>query len=294
MSDICIVGVGNVGGALAIALSRAGHRITQLITKTGKVERRVGKLLPPGVKVSRSGLTDQIDAEIILLTVQDQYIEDVAADLSENVVRGQSVFHASGSLSSEILQNLAEHGCYTASIHPLSSISDAVRGADQFAGTFFCVEGSRKGVKVCRDLVRDLGGQSFTVETSLKPLYHAAAVASAGHVTALFDSAIEILCKCGILRADASKILFPLLRSTVDNLAWQSPEDALTGTFARLDTKVFESHLRLLQTHLSPEFVELYLLLGVRSLDLIERRSGRSAQTRKFRKLISVAKEKSR
>ena len=289
-----MIGVGNIGGALAIALSRAGHSISQLVTNKRNVDTRVRTRLPANSNVCMIGRLNAIEAEFVFITTQDPVIKIVANDISRLVRSGQTVFHTSGSLSSDVLKVLAQRGCEIASVHPLASISDPVRGSKQFAGTYFCVEGSKKGAKVGRKLVRDVGGRPFTIETSMKPLYHAAAVMTAGHVTALFDSAVEILMKCGVRRDEAAKIFFPLIDSTVQNLAHQAPEEALTGSFARLDLDAFERHVKLLRRHLPHNFVELYLLLGTRSLDLVERRSGRNTMTREFRKRISMAKEKSR
>lgn len=294
VTDVCIIGVGNVGGALALVLPKAGYQLSQTVIRSSKDRRRVGRLIPNDAEIITVEPITKIDAEIVFITTRDPEIELVASRISNAVRKGQFVFHTSGSLSSEVLNDLAKKGCEVGSIHPLTAISDPVRGAEQFAGTFFCVEGSQKAARLGRKIVRDLGGKPFMIETELKPLYHAAAVTSAGQITALFDTAVETLSKCGMDRGKAAKILFPLAASTVGNLEFQSPEDALTGPFARLDTKTFESHLKLLRKHLPANFVQLYLLLGELSLDLVERRSGRSPQSRGFRKRISVAKEKSR
>lgn len=294
MTDICIIGVGNVGGALALALSKANYSISQAVVRSSPKGRRVKRMLPSGTDIVVLDRLDQIEADIIFITTQDPHIATVVERISTLVRKGQTVFHTSGALSSEILDVLAEKGCQVGSIHPLTAISDPVRGSDQFDGAFFCVEGSPKAVQLGRRLVRNLGGRPFEIRTELKPLYHAAAVTSAGHITALFDAAVEILSQCGLNRAESSKILFPLALSTINNLEHQKPEKALTGTFARLDMETFNLHMKLLLENTTSDLVELFLLLGERSLKMVVRRSGENSQTREFRRRISMAKEKSR
>ena len=91
---------------------------------------------------------------------------------------------------------------------------------------------------------------------------------SAGNVVALFDVAIEMLVQCGLKRSEAQKILLPLIASTVRNLETKEPADALTGTFARGDVETVKLHLASLKRHKLANALELYRLLGKRSLKL--------------------------
>lgn len=177
------------------------------------------------------------------------------------------MLHTSGALSSTVLSPLAEKGIETGSLHPLVSISDPNSGSN-LRGAFFCVEGSRAARRIARQIVRDLGGHSFSIKPQKKPLYHAAAVMASGHVTALFDVAIEVLADCGLSRRRAREVLLPLLKSAVTNLAGMEPELALTGTFARGDVATVERHLVALENQASPLALATYILLGRRSLAL--------------------------
>lgn len=294
MTDICIIGVGKVGGALAIALSRTKNKLVELVTHSNGLARPLQRLIPESCEVVSIENLKAIRAKSIFITTQDPKIAAVAKQIVSFVRADQTVFHTSGSLSSEVFKDLKRTGCQLGSIHPLTSLSDPLRGADQFAGTYFCVEGTPKAVAMGRRLVRDIGGKPFSIETKMKPLYHAAAVTSAGHVTALFDVAVEVLSKCGVKRNEARKIFLPLLKSTVENLQHQAPEYALTGSFARSDAAAVGEHLRILKQHLPISTVELYKLLGLRSVDIVERRSGNNEATRELRELLSMAKGKRR
>ena len=91
---------------------------------------------------------------------------------------------------------------------------------------------------------------------------------SAGNVVALFDVALEMLVQCGLTRHEAQSVLLPLIASTVRNLETKEPVDALTGTFARGDVETVKLHLASLKGRKLADALELYRLLGKRSLEL--------------------------
>jgi predicted short-subunit dehydrogenase-like oxidoreductase (DUF2520 family) len=195
--------------------------------------------------------------------------------------------HTSGAVSSEVLAPLREVGFSVGSIHPLVSVADAAAAADLFRGVHFCVEGDRAAARVARSLVKELGGHPFTISSDAKPLYHAAATVTSGHVTALFDLATEMLQECGLTKRRARQILAPLLRSTAANLGAQSPAEALTGPFARGDVATVARHLAAMKAKKLTEALDLYVLLGLRAAKLAAstKRNRRSAKD--LKKLLS-------
>ena len=178
--------------------------------------------------------------------------------------------HTSGALSSKVLKPLRAAGFAVASLHPLVSIADAAASPDIFHGAYFCIEGDREAVREARNIVRQLGGLSFTIDANAKALYHAAAVMSSGHVTALFDLAVETLERCGLPRRRARAVLLPLLKSTTANLESKDSAHALTGPFARGDAKTAAKHLAALKSAGTDNALAAYLILGRRSLELAE------------------------
>jgi predicted short-subunit dehydrogenase-like oxidoreductase (DUF2520 family) len=293
MPTISIIGIGRVGGSLAIALSRTGFGVDLLVHRDGTTANAIAPYLPPGTRfVKWSDDLEPFTSDIVLITTADPDISPVASELPNRLKKGSTVMHTSGSLSSDSLAVLADAGHPTAALHPLVSVSDAVSGADKFSGAFFCIEGSEKALNEARTMVEALGGRAFSIDTSKKSLYHAAAVTACGHLIALIDTAIEMLSKCGIKSSNAQEILLPLISSTIANLQTRSPADALTGSFARFDVDAIERHLAAIRRYTSDEVKDIYLLLGERSLELAATSKENTAGVEKVRKLISIAKRK--
>jgi predicted short-subunit dehydrogenase-like oxidoreductase (DUF2520 family) len=210
-------------------------------------------------------------ADLFLICVPDDQIAGVALELSAlNFGRAPVALHTSGALSSDVLAPLRKNGWHTGSLHPLISVSDA-RGS--IRGAFWGVEGDPHATRIAKAIVRDLDGESFSIRSAEKPLYHAAAVMTSGNVTALFDVALEMLVECGLTRRTARRILQPLLASTVQNLETKNPAQALTGTFSRGDVETVKRHLAALKKSGLTDALELYRLLGKRSLKMTKKHS---------------------
>lgn len=290
MKTVSLIGVGRVGGALALALDKCAYKIENLVSRSPENAEKVKEKLASAAHLSNLENLQKIDSEIVFITTQDGEIECAAENILHKISKNATVFHTSGALSSEVLHKLKANGNAVGSLHPLVSISDSFLGEKRFAGAFFAVEGDAPAVENAEKIVGDLGGKSFSIETRFKTLYHAAAVTACGHLVAVIDAAIEMLEKCGLAGVEAQKILLPLIKSTVENLETQSAAEALTGTFARADAETFEKHCESIKRNVSDEILEIYLLLGMRSLALAEKRGADEKRVEILRKKILLAK----
>lgn len=288
---ISIIGVGRLGGALAIALSEKGFEIENLIARTSEVAAKIVEFITPKPKILKQNELAGIASDVIFITTQDSEIEAVAENLAGNLKSKPFVFHTSGARSSENLKKLKEIGCFVGSLHPLVSVSDALLGARSLAGVFFCVEGDEEAVLIGKQIIEKLGGKSFSIETKYKTLYHASAVTACGHLVALIDVALEMLQKCRLDETFGREILLPLVKSTVENLERQTTARALTGTFARADAETLRRQIASLSENASDEALEVYLQLGARSLHLAETQGANSEKIGEMQKVISLAKK---
>lgn len=280
MHSVSILGAGRAGVALALALSRAGFPISQLIYRSKSPD-------VPGLTAVEFGAVDSIVGELLIIATGDPEIRGAAEALADSASLPTTALHLSGSLSSSELAALQDKGVQVGSMHPLVSISDPIAGANCFDRAFFCLEGDPGAVDAARSLVDRLGGRPFSVDTASKPLYHASAVMASGHVAALFDAAVEMLSKCGLSAVTSREVLLPLLESMVSNLTRQSTRDALTGPFARGDLQAMQRHLAAMENTVDDNLRAMYLELAERSVRLAG--GERSAE---LLEAISMAKRK--
>lgn len=280
--SVSIIGSGRLGRALAIALVESGYSVRALVARRAagaeKAAGLVPRTSPPVQALAVKDLAKLPPTDLILITTPDDAIEQIAhnlaalensfAALETSKARRRTVLHTSGALSSAVLAPLAEVGLNTGSLHPLVSVSDPRSGAKALRGAFYCVEGDRIATRLARGIVGDFGGKSFSIAPENKAIYHAAALITAGHLTALIDLAMEMLVSCGLSRSRAQEVLMPLVESAVNNLKVSRPEKALTGTFARGDLATVRRHLEALSGKEHNEALKVYKLLGLRSLKL--------------------------
>jgi predicted short-subunit dehydrogenase-like oxidoreductase (DUF2520 family) len=270
--DICVIGVGRMGGALAIALSKKGYKVKQLVTKDFESAKRVASYINPRPEIFGPDEYEKVSTDIIFISAQDSEISNIDRLLAIDLEHLPYIFHNSGAKSSDILFELRKNGCQVGSFHPLVSISDSVKDTKNFQDAYFCLEGDEEAVEIGGYIVNALGGKSFSVPTEYKALYHASAVTACGHLVTLLSIAFEMFNKCGLEPSETQQILLPLIKSTINNLSHQTPVEALTGTFARGDIETMSDHLQAIKTNMRPEVLEIYKTIGLESLNLAQQK----------------------
>jgi predicted short-subunit dehydrogenase-like oxidoreductase (DUF2520 family) len=256
-SGISIIGAGRIGRALGRRLREQGWRIHSVVTRSEATARRAVRSI--GAGSARRELSRGIfSAEVILIAVPESAMADVVtllASFGETELRGKIALHTSGALSSDVLAKLRLMGAAVGSIHPLQTFSGV--GIPALDGRIFVIDGDPAAVRVSRRMTRALGGQPVQLSAASKPLYHAAAVISSGHILALEETAVRILNSIGMKRQEALKALLPLARQVLENLERVGPRAAWTGPLARRDYEVIAMHEEALKP--APlEYLEAY------------------------------------
>lgn len=268
--SLSVVGCGRLGTALALALAEVGYETVAIVCRGRPSAKRAAAFIAGARALTADRLNELPPTKLVLIATPDDAISETVNTLASirPEYEGVTVLHTSGALSSTVLSPLKQRGAQTGSLHPLVSVSNPLESLQSLRTAFYCIEGDRQATAVAKKIVRALGGHSFSVSSSKKPLYHAAAVMSAGHIVALFDTASEMLSRCGLKRSEAELVLLPLVRSTVANLERSSISKALTGTFSRGDLATVKEHIDAMKKEDLQEALSIYRLLGQRSLQI--------------------------
>ncbi len=228
---IAIIGRGNVATHLAKAL-------------TGKVDVTM---------VNPRTLADlPTDADIILISVSDDAIRDVALKIEAISDSSPIIAHTSGSVGLEVLDGCAD---YKGVFYPLQTFSKNV--PLNYEEIPFFIEGSSPAVCTqLADLARLISDHVYEADSEKRRRLHIAAVFACNFSNHLVNIADGLLKEQNM----DYRVLLPLLKETVRKLENVSPADAQTGPAVRGDRNVIDKHLAALSA--TPNLQHLYASLS--------------------------------
>jgi predicted short-subunit dehydrogenase-like oxidoreductase (DUF2520 family) len=243
---IAIVGAGNLGTALAVALGRAGYTIESVIARSrGASLRKAQKLAREAGAAAFVGLPVEVRAEITWFCVPDGEIASAARRLAgKGKWKGNVALHSSGALSSDELDALRRRGAAVASVHPMMTF--VPRSRPSLAGVPFAIEGDDAAVRAARRIVNDLAGHSYAIRKQDKAAYHAWGAFASPLFTALLATAERVAASAGVKRGEARRRMIPILLQTLANYAQFGAAGAFSGPIVRGDVGTVRQHLRVL------------------------------------------------
>lgn len=265
--NIAIVGLGRVGTALGVLLSRANNEIVSAFDTLPAARERFARRVSCAIAEQLSDLSDK--ADLVLIAVPDSAIGHVSKSLSvlPAARKGLYVGHTSGAIDSLALHDLQARGCNTFSMHPVqtfASIDSAIRA---LPGSYFAVEGTKEAVEFAlEEIVAPIGGHGFTIDSSAKPLYHASLSAASNFLVTLLDLAFRLMEQAGIDRTLGLEMMLPLIRTTIMNFE-VSDAEALTGPIERGDEATLRKQLDAV-AKTEHGLCSLYIALARATIDL--------------------------
>lgn len=301
--NISIIGAGNVGTALAWSLQQADHQVRIGSRQPELVRAEIESALVANriAPAQRSAFMERLmsidkaleDAELILLAVPDNAIQDTAQHLFDDdsnralqsgTIRsgtGTILAHCSGALTSAVLPTIA--GIRHCSLHPLNSFPNRQQGLATLStpqhGTALVCEGDASALAELEPVFSALGFHSQVIAEDSKPLYHAAAVLICNYLTVLMDAGLRTSALAGLDAKQFWLSVQPLITSTLSNLEGVSVDATglstshkyLSGPIARGDVETVAKHLQLLNEN-APEIAAIYQAMGSAALHLVEQR----------------------
>jgi predicted short-subunit dehydrogenase-like oxidoreductase (DUF2520 family) len=262
---LAFIGAGRAGSALAEGLSRAGHRIVAVHSRTPVHAARLAA--GTGAAVVGTAVEAASRADITFLTVPDAEIANVAATIAATGVTlpGQSLVHCSATHGPEVLAAASTTAATIGAFHPLQALAGA-QSARLLRGTSFALEAPQPLLGQLQALVADLGGHLLALPPGGRALYHAAAVLVGNAPLALLARATTLLEEAGVAEVDARRALTALLAGAASNASTGEAASALTGPVVRGDAATVANHLEVLSA--DPSTRELYRRLALETLAL--------------------------
>ena len=251
---VAIVGAGNFGSALAVALRQGGYAIEAVIARTrgesaqgeqGESLKRARKL---AAQVGARAALDlsEARAELMWFCVPDAEIARAAKSLAKKIEwKGRVALHSSGALTSDELAILRRKGAAVGSVHPLMTFVRAARPS--LAGVSFAVEGDPAAVRVARRVIRDVGGSAYSIRKKDKAAYHAWGTFASPLFTALLATTEQVAGLAGVNRKAAKQRMIPILLQTLANYAAFGAAGGFSGPIVRGDVETVKRHLRVLR-----------------------------------------------
>ncbi len=237
--SVFIFGAGKVGRALANALRKASVKPKWRVT----------------LRAARQSLPkNSIDADVVVLALRDRDLAKTAAEI--RVAKRAVVVHVAGALDAEVLAPIRASCAGVAQMHPMIS----------FASTTFFPTLARGNMRVSGDTAAVTRAKKIARAIGMTPRefpkldvvgYHAAAALTANGAVALAAQAALLLAASNVPRADAPKLLGPLLRSVAENVERLGFPDALTGPVRRGDPSAIERGGATLASR-APDVLPLY------------------------------------
>jgi predicted short-subunit dehydrogenase-like oxidoreductase (DUF2520 family) len=244
--NIAIHGPGRAGGALAIAASAAGHTIVSVQGRNADAVDHLASIVDV-----RPGTPD-----LAIIAVTDDAIAVVAAGIAAHGPTVHTV-HISGAVPVSALDPISDTGVQVGSLHPLQTLPDPQRGAEQLAGAWMAVTAHEPLRTVLNDFVISLACRPFDLSDDAKPLYHAGAAAAANYTLTTLHLALALFEAAGV-PFEAAR---PLVETIVANAFEMGPAEALTGPVARGDAETVARQIAAIREQI-PQAEEVFIDLA--------------------------------
>ncbi|MBS7563373.1 DUF2520 domain-containing protein [Mucilaginibacter sp. Bleaf8] len=244
---IIFIGSGNVATHLATAFKQAGHQIKQVYS----LNHHNAELLAKQVEAEAINNLQQItdDADIFIISIKDDAIESVAAELA---IRKKLIVHTSGATP---LQTILKYTAQAGVFYPLQTFSKA-KEVD-FKNVPLCIEGANAEItEQLIELAQSISDKVFHVSSDQRKVLHLSAVFACNFPNYLYYVAQQLLAQHNL----DFDLVRPLIMETAEKVQEQLPQAVQTGPAIRNDVKTMDAHLALLGNNTA--LVQLYEMLS--------------------------------
>lgn len=256
---IAIVGTGSLASFLAPSLGESGYTISEIVSRDTTGSRQRARWLARKVGARAVTAPTALTCDLAWFCVPDREIRR-AADAMAGAEKGRRryAFHSSGAMLSRELESLRKRGAAVASVHPLMTFVAGSRPS--LEGVPFALEGDAGAVRQARQVVRDLGGESFLLAARRKAAYHAWATFTSPLWLAFLVTLEDVARGAGLSAKEVRRMSLPILRQTLANYERLGPRHSFSGPIIRGDVSTVAKHLAMLRRQ--PRVRDVYVALA--------------------------------
>ena len=190
------------------------------------------------VCAARIFISIRTDADIYIISVKDDALQDVAKQLGEKPING-IVIHTAGSMAMDVLEGSCKH---YGVLYPMQTFSKA-KTVDFGRIPCFVEASDEETKRTVRELAEILSDHVYEMNSEERQWLHVAAVFACNFANCCFGMADDILRKHGL----DFGVMLPLVEETVSKLRTLKPSEAQTGPARRKDMNVINKHLDMLK-----------------------------------------------
>lgn len=265
MGSLSILGAGNMGFRLGLALTEAGETVEYVWNRTEDRGQKLVRALRANGSEARftPRLEDLAGSEILILAVSDDAIPLLVGELArilpqagDSSAASPLVLHTSGATSYDVFRPLTEAGFRCGVFYPLMTLSRN-KNID-FKDVPFLFESPDPRVRDrMAELAFRLRSEYMFCDSAKRLRMHAAAVFSCNFVNYILGLAFEVA-------GNSHTFLIPATLEMVRKSFLKTPWETQTGPAIRGDRHTVEKHLALLHELGLKEEEEVYRLMTQR------------------------------
>jgi len=236
---VILVGFGNVGYHLSLALKELGLQVTVMVRPQAfdsLAEQSSNH--SPNIKLVCDPSNLPEDAEFVFLTVKDDQIQTAASGLSTVIKNNACFLHSSGIKPWNQLEGICQnYGIF----YPLNSFSKELAFNWEGVPVFIKTSNNESESKLF-EIAGKLESRAVADDLKIREYLHLAAVFLNNFTNHMLVKADEILTEENI----PFDFLHPLLKTTVEKALESAPRNVQTGPAIRGDFQTIARHLKML------------------------------------------------
>lgn len=244
---IVLIGAGNIAHFLAPQIHGKKYHIIQIYSRSTSS----AQILADKLNTAFTNQFSQInaDADIYLIAVPDNAIEEVCANIKFN---NAIIAHTSGSTHIDILQKYSNN---YGVLYPFQTFSKNAPTQNKKFPVF--IESNNDNTfNQLQEIAKLLSENIFPLSSNQRMMLHIAAVFACNFTNAMYAIAADI-CKNNHIDFDWLK---PLITETANKMNHATPSQVQTGPAIRKDKITLEKHLAILRTN--PELCNIYNIIS--------------------------------